>query len=196
VRATRPRGTGTALPLLLHGALSLLAIAPCAFADDAARTEVSRSGSVVQVRSTIEASAPGELCYAVLADFDRLAEFIPGMQSSRVVSPAGEPLLLRQIGQATVSFVQYGFDVTLAVTEDPPRKISFSRVAGNLRQMQGSWQVGGDAIRCRIDYRADIEPGFWVPPLIGPLLMRRQVEQQIVGLVAEIERRARGDPAP
>ena len=182
--------------LLLPAALSALAIAPCALADEGTRTEVSRSGSVVQVRSTIEAAAPGELCYAVLADFDRLAEFIPGMQSSTVVSPPGEPLLLRQVGQATVGFIEYAFDVTLAVTQDPPKRISFSSVAGNLKQMQGSWLVGGDTFRCHIEYRADIEPAFWVPPVVGPLLMRRQVEQQIEGLVAEIERRARAGVAP
>ena len=147
------------------------------------------------MRSTIEAAAPRKICYEVLADFDRLAEFIPGMQSSDVVGPPGEPLLLRQVGHAKVGFVEYGFDVTLAVTEDPPRRISFSRVAGNLEQMRGSWQVEGDSFRCRIDYRADIEPAFWVPPLIGPLLMRWQVEQQIDGLVAEIERRALAGPA-
>ena len=182
--------------MLLPAAVALLAIAPCALADDGTRTEVSRSGSVVQVRSTIEAAAPGELCYAVLADFDRLSEFIPGMLSSDIVSPPGEPLLLRQVGRATVGFIEYGFDVTLAVTEDPPRRIDFSSVAGNLRQMQGSWQVEGDAFRCRIDYRADIEPAFWVPPVIGPLLMRRQVEQQIEGLAAEIGRRARAGREP
>jgi carbon monoxide dehydrogenase subunit G len=193
--AARPRGTGTALPLLACGALSLLTLAPHAHAEDAARTEVSRSGPLVNVRSTIEAAAPREICYEVLADFDRLAEFIPGMQSSRVVSPPGEPRLLRQVGQATVGFIDYGFDVTLAVTEDPPRQISFSRVAGNLEQMRGSWQVEGDSFRCRIDYRADIEPAFWVPPVVGPLLMRRQVEQQIDGLVTEIERRALAGPA-
>jgi hypothetical protein len=100
------------------------------------------------------------------------------------------------LGQATVGFIDYGFDVTLAVTEDPPRRISFSSVAGNLKQMQGSWLVGGDTFRCHIEYRADIEPAFWVPPVVGPLLMRRQVEQQIEGLVAEIERRARAGVAP
>ena len=182
--------------LLLPVALSALAIAASASADEAVRTDVTRSGAVVQVRSTIEAAAPGVLCYAVLADFDRLAEFIPGMQSSTVVSPPGEPLLLRQVGRTTVGFIEYGFDVTLAVNEDPPRRISFSSVAGNLRQMQGSWQVEGDALRCRIEYRADIEPAFWVPPVVGPLLMRRQIEQQIDGLVAEIERRARAGVAP
>jgi ribosome-associated toxin RatA of RatAB toxin-antitoxin module len=162
----------------------------------AADTEVGRSGSSFQVRSTIEADASAELCYAVLTDFDRLADFIPGMQSSRIVSPPGEPMLLRQVGRTKVTFSEYTFDVTLAVTVDPPREITFRRVAGNLERMDGGWRIEGDLDRCRIDYQAVIEPGFWVPPLIGPLIMRSQVARQIEGLESEIARRARLTRSP
>lgn len=156
----------------------------------AADTEVVRRGSSFQVRASIEADASVDLCYAVLADFDRLAEFVPDMQSSRVVSLPGEPLLLRQIGRAKPALSEYTFDVTLAVTVDPPHEITFRRVAGNLRRMEGSWRVAGDGARCRIDYQADIAPDFWVPPVIGPLLMRGQVARQVEGLESEIVRRA------
>jgi len=154
------------------------------------RTDVTRDGSVVQVRSSIKAPAAVELCYAVLADFDRLAEFIPGMESSRIVSAPGEPLLLRQVGSTTAGLSSFTFDVTLAVTLEPPHRITFRRVAGNLEQMAGSWQVSGDAGHCVVHYEAVLEPSFWVPPLIGPLLVRNKVGQQIDGLAAEIVYRA------
>lgn len=162
----------------------------------AADTDVVRGGSSIQVRATIDADASAELCYAVLADFDRLSDFIPGMQSSRIVSPPGEPLLLRQVGLTKVAFSEYTFDVTLAVAVDPPREITFRRVAGNFQRMDGEWRVAGDLARCRIDYRANIEPGFWVPPLVGPLIMRSQVERQLEGLESEIARRARVAKGP
>lgn len=156
-----------------------------------ANTEVERLGSSFQVHATIDASASIDLCYSTLTDFDRLADFIPGMVSSRIVSPPGEPLRLRQVGRTQIAFSQYTFDVTLAVALDAPREITFRRVEGNLQRMQGRWLVAGDAARCTIDYQAEIEPGFWVPPLIGPLLMRSQVARQVEGLALEIERRAR-----
>ena len=31
-----------------------------------------------------------------------------------------------------------------------------------------------------------MEPDFWVPPLIGPMLMRREVADQMAGVLAEI----------
>jgi ribosome-associated toxin RatA of RatAB toxin-antitoxin module len=161
-----------------------------------ADTDVGRRDSIFEVRATIEASASIDLCYAVLTDFDRLADFVPGMVSSRVVSPPGEPLRLRQVGRTQLAFSEYTFDVTLAVELDAPREITFRSVAGNLKKMQGRWLVVGDAAHCTIDYQADIEPGFWVPPLIGPLLMRSQVARQIEGLESEIARRAKSSAGP
>lgn len=186
-------GLNWRLPLALWAVLVAQAIT-ASDAPATARTKVTPNGPIMQVRSSIEAGASIETCYGVLADFDRLAEFIPGMQSSEIVSRPDEPLLLRQVGQASAAFVDFEFDVTLAVTVEPPRRITFSRVAGNLEQMDGSWDIDGNDRYCRIKYRADIEPSFWVPPVIGPALMRRKVEKQIDGVRAEIARRA--DSAP
>ncbi len=181
-RERRVPTVGNALAILL-----LFAAGTATGAD----TDVRRAGSTFHVSATIEAAAPIDLCYAVLTDFDRLAEFIPGMQSSLIVSPPGEPLRLRQVGRTELPFSDYTFDVTLAVELDAPREIRFRRIAGNLQRMQGRWLVAGDANRCTIDYLAEIEPGVWVPPLLGPLLMRSQVARQIEGLESEIDRRAR-----
>jgi ribosome-associated toxin RatA of RatAB toxin-antitoxin module len=152
--------------------------------------QVDRDTDLLRVRATVAAAAPAELCYSVIADFDHLADFIPGLVSSRIVSEPGKPLELRQVGETTLGLSRYTIDVTLALMTDPPRRINFTRVAGNLLVMQGSWQVEGDGDGCRIDYRTDMQPEFWVPPLIGALLVRHQVALQLHGLKAEIDRRA------
>lgn len=163
-----------------------------ALAGSGIQTDVERDGQVLQVRSTMAADAPADTCYAVLADFDRLAEFVPGLKSSRVVSRPGEPVRLHQVGTASAAFFHVTLDVTLAVTTDPPRSITFTRVSGNLLKMQGGWSVRGDATHCDIVYHADMQPDFWVPPLVGPRLMRHQVDEQMAGVLAEIARRASG----
>lgn len=172
------------LALLLPAALPARAAAPVAL-------QVERVGAGLKVSATVDAQAPADLCYAVIADFDRLAEFIPDLQSSRIVSAPGQPLRLRQVGETRLGPARYTVDVTLELTVDAPRRIDFRRVEGNLAVMEGHWQVGGDARRCAIDYHAALQPSFWVPPVLGPAIMRRQVERQIQGLLAEIDRRAR-----
>lgn len=159
-------------------------------------TTVTRDGRVLLVRATLAADAPATICYAVLADFDRLEEFVPGLRTSEVVSGPGEPIVLHQVGEASAAFFRVTLDVTLAVRVHPPERIEFERVEGNLRQMRGGWTVAGNTHHCDIGYRADIEPAFWVPPLIGPMLMRNQVEKQLEGVMQEVRRRAASAPAP
>lgn len=178
-------------PLLL-----LTLIATGASASPPSRVEVERVESVIRITAAIEAGAPPELCYSVLTDFDHLADFLPGLRSSRIVVRSGEPPRLRQVGRPVLGLSSLAVDVTLAFTLDPPREFTFTQVAGNLRQMRGAWHVAGDAIHCVINYRAEIEPNVWVPPLIGPLLIKQQVHRQIDALVAEIHRRAQAAPIP
>ena len=186
----RRRSTGTLVALL-----ATVAAAPAA-AGGLVEVTVTREARVLHVRATLRAEAPSTLCYAVLADFDRLEDFVPGLVSSDVVSPLGQPVLLRQVGEASAGPFHYTLDVTLAVHETPPQRIEFERTDGNLRQMKGSWTVTGDAYHCDIAYRADLEPAFWVPPLIGPKLMRNRVQGQLEGVLAEIHRRAAAHAAP
>jgi hypothetical protein len=161
--------------------------------EDAGRTvssTVARVGSAVRIDARIVAHAPLASCWTVAVDFERVAEFIPGIDSSRIVSGPGEPLRVRQVGRARAGWFSAPIDVTQEMQLDPPRRIEFRTVAGNMRHMSGQWLFDGDGSRCTIDYAALIEPAFWVPPLLGPLLLRGQVEDQLTALAAEIERRA------
>ena len=179
----RPVATGLLAALLSIGA----AAGPPS--DGILETKVTRKGRVLQVRAALAAQAPATLCYSVLADFDHLEQFVPGLVSSEVISAPGEPIVLHQVGKASAGPFDYTLDVTLAVREAPPRTIEFDRVAGNLRQMKGSWTVAGDVAHCNVTYLADIETAFWVPPLVGPVLMRKRVQMQFEGVLQEIQRR-------
>lgn len=181
------RPAAALLALLLA---ALLVAAPVAAAAPPVEVQVERDGGVMGVLALARASAPVETCYSTLTDFDRLADFIPGMQKSRVTSPAGEPLRVEQVGRTGAGPFSFVLTVTLGLTLEPPTRIDFVRVAGNLKRMDGRWLVEPAEGGCSIGYRATIEPQFWVPPLIGPLLMRQQVTDQLQGLVGEIERRS------
>lgn len=172
--------------------LVLALAAPTDGAAEPVQTRITRNGTVLQVTSTAHAAAPMVTCYGTLADLDHLAEFVPGLKSSKVVSPPGAPIELHQVGEAKAGPFGVTLDVTLAIRLEAPHRVEFRRLAGNLTQMEGSWTVSGDATSCRIEYRATMEPDFWVPPLIGPMLMRHEVDEQLAGVLAEIARRTGG----
>jgi hypothetical protein len=172
-------------------------------AANAAEATVTREGPMLYVGATVDAAAPVPDCYVVLTDFERLSEFVPGIRSSKVVSQPGEMLKIEQVGVAGPSLLGLTVRTTLGLTLTPPvagaeARVDFGAFGGNLRQMHGAWVVRENKAGCRIEYRATIEPNFPVPPLIGPFVMRRQVEAQLDAISREIERRhkMRGAEAP
>jgi ribosome-associated toxin RatA of RatAB toxin-antitoxin module len=186
------RPPALSLPLARIVGLLFVLAAPVTGLAGPITTEVDRDDDGLLVKSSIEANAPAATCFDTIADLDHLAEFVPGLKVSRIVSPPGAPIELHQVGEAKAGPFGVTLDVTLAVSLDPPRLIEFRRIAGNLDRMQGSWSVSGDDRTCRIDYHAALQPAFWVPPLVGPMMMRRQVDEQMAGVLAEITRRASG----
>lgn len=170
----------------------MLAALPClALAADAV---VDRAQGVLHVDAWVHADAPAAVCYEVLTDFEHLPDFVPGMRSSRVVSQPGEMLRVEQVGVTGPALFGLTVRTTLGLSLAPPGpgregRIDFSSLGGNLRQMSGAWQVRDDKTGCRIDYRATIEPDFPVPPLIGPWMMRSQIEGQLDAIAREIVRR-------
>jgi len=160
----------------------------------AADVVVDRQQSVLYVTAWVQANAPASACYEVLTDFEHLPEFVPGMRSSRVVSQPGEMLRVEQVGVTGPAFFGLTVRTTLGLSLAPPGpgrqgRIDFSSFGGNLRQMYGAWLVRDDKAGCRIDYNATIEPDFPVPPLVGTLVMRMQIEGQLDAIAREIVRR-------
>lgn len=194
----RPQGVTGGILLALVVAFAMLLPAD---ARAQAEASVDHVSGVLYVTASVLAGAPPAACYAVLTDFERLPEFVPGMRSSRVISRPGEMLRVEQVGVAGPALFGITVRTTLGVTLTPPSpgidgRIDFGAFGGNLRQMYGAWQIRDDRSGCRIDYQATIEPDFPVPPLVGTLMMRTQVESQLDAIAREIARRlTAGDSA-
>jgi ribosome-associated toxin RatA of RatAB toxin-antitoxin module len=130
------------------------------------------------------------LVWEVLTDYDRIASFVPALKASRRLSGAAGPLLLEQrLGVAAGSFRAEAV-VVLRVEELPFHAIRFEAVGGNLREMQGEWDIGDLGEGSRLQYRLRLVPGFWLPPVLGPALIRSSFRDQFDALTAEMMRRA------
>ena len=158
-------------------------------ADDIS-VETRRRDAALEVLCRASLEAPLELIWQTLTDYNRLAEFIPGMRKSRVMEQRGTAVILEQLGEASFLFFSFPIEVTLATTERPPHLIEVSMLKGNLKRFEGAYriepQAGG---RSLLHWSGIIEPEASMPPLIGELLMRASIEDQFRGMVREIQRR-------
>lgn len=147
-----------------------------------------RTGDVLQVEAVAEFEGSLSRTWQVLTDYGRLSEFIPDLQVSRVVSRDRNDAVVEQKGAARLLFFSYPIDVRLAVTEFPREKVVSHAVSGNFREMHGVYTLEVRDGRVLLRYAGRLVPDFYVPPLIGTLVLRHHVETTFGAMVDEILR--------
>ena len=177
-----------------------LAVAPGlvrAAAAEAIETRIERQGEFITVNASALMQVDARIAWEVLSDYDHLAQFIPDMKSSRVVSRSGDRVLVEQKGDFGFFFYRQPVDVTLEVLEQPQHRIDAHRIAGNIRELETRYELRTSDAGVRFDYTGRFIPAFSLPPLIGMPIVRRVVERRFRAMVEEIVRRdalARGRP--
>lgn len=169
--------------------LSCLVAAAAPAAEDVS-IEAVRGDEAVEVHCQATVSAPLELIWNTLTDYNRLSEFIPGMRSSRILEIHGTTTIVEQSGEARFLFLSFPIEVTVASTERRPHGLDVKLLKGNLRKLHGGYRIepleGG---RMVLQWRGRIAPQAYLPPLVGEILMRAIIGDQFLGMVREIERR-------
>lgn len=151
--------------------------------------EIERQGEFITVNASARMQVDVRIAWEVLSDYDRLAQFIPDMKSSRVVSRSGDRVLVEQKGEIGFFFYRQPVDVTLEVREQPQRRIVARRIDGNIRDLETRYELELSDAGVRLDYTGRFTPDFYLPPLIGMPIMRRIVERRFRAMVDEIVRR-------
>lgn len=171
----------------------LSALMPPAAAQEAPGIEVQaeRNGDLIHVRAQAVLQAPLSIVWATLTDYERLPEFIPGIETSRVLARDGHRITVVQTGQARFLFLSLPIAVTLVSTEYPPHVVEVRRIAGTLRHLDGRYEATTlPGRRVHLRWTGSLSPEAELPPLISTALARLSIEDQFEGMVREIERRA------
>ena len=182
-----------ALSLRAGVTILILALAFCVPVTAAAQQvsiETSGEGDVVTVRASAEMQVDPRIVWDVISDYDHLAEFISDMNGSRVVQRDGDKVLVEQTGEFGLLFFRQPVEVTLSVVESPMRRIVARAVGGNLREMEGRYELENlPTGTVRLLYEGRVVPDFPVPPIIGTMVVRSVLSRQFTAMVKEIMRR-------
>jgi Polyketide cyclase / dehydrase and lipid transport len=127
----------------------------------------------------------------VLTDYNRLAEFVPDMHVSRIVSKPGEVTHVYQKGDKTWLLLGVPLEMVFRMDETPTSRIRFRLVSGNIKKMFGDWQIVQKGGFTRINYRAHVEPGLLSLRAPGDsLLIESDIENMMNAIGREILKRA------
>lgn len=153
--------------------------------------KVDQSGDdTIDIQADALVAAPVAVVWGTLTDYEHLANFIPDMHSSSIVSAPDAPLLVKQEGAASFLGYHFPINVTLEIDAAPPDRVRFRSISGNVRDMEGSYLLEGMGAATHLHYEAHLRPDFWVPALIGTAVMQGEITRQFEGLIAEILRRS------
>ncbi len=141
-----------------------------------------------------------EELYSVLVDYDQFEKFTSAFTESRNEAPDenGRPQFYNAMEGCVlffcVSFERYGHLELQPMSRieaivDPERS--------DFKYSVESWDITRVDGRTEMTYRFEMEPAFWVPPVIGPYYIRRALRDGAVRAVNRIEAVALGrEPEP
>lgn len=168
----------------------LVATAPARAAD--VSFGMVRDGDVFRIEASAEFRGAIGPTWRVLTDYARYAEYIPQVRESRVLARRGREVDVEQKGEAHVLFLEFPIAVRLAVTEHPYERITSRSTAGSFREMRNTYWLEAGEGRVLLRYSGRLVPDFYVPPLLGTLLLKRHAEAVFAALVEEMERQNAG----
>jgi ribosome-associated toxin RatA of RatAB toxin-antitoxin module len=158
--------------------------------------QTTRHGDSFEINASAEIEVSVADAWKVLTDYDRLAEFIPGMLESRVVSRDGSNVVVDQRGETSLLFLTFPMRVRLAIEEQPYVRIASIAIAGNFKELTGVYLLQAKDAGMRLRYEGKFTPDFGFPPLLGTLIVRNTAEKRFSAMVYEIEKVRRRNPAP
>jgi hypothetical protein len=138
--------------LLLNTAV-WLALAGKALAAGPLEVTAKRVGDLFEVRASATVLAPLPVVWGTLTDYERLPEFIPGLQRSRIIRRNGATTTVEQTGEARFLFLTVPIEVVTESTERPsrhrsaPDRRAAAPPAGSLRH-RGAGHPAGRRCSC------------------------------------------------
>lgn len=151
---------------------------------------VEKEGERYTMASRTYFEAPPEAVFRVLSDYDRFERISSIFEDVRFIAPAGD-------GTPRAFTLLKGCVLFFCKTIERIEELHFtphSRIVAEVEPEHSDFAYGRTEWRfipsgsgTEVHYRMEMEPGFWVPPLIGPYIMKRSFRSDAVEALNRIE---------
>lgn len=182
-----------AAPLMRASAVAMLAFASArAWTFEVETAIVTRADDAYELAIDARFDAPPERVLAVLTDYANLPELQGRIRESRVLpGPAPDTVEVYTKFDGCLMFVCRTLERT-EVIRRTAAGLEASDIPGRsaFREGRTQWLIVAEGSGTRLSYRAHLVPGFWVPPILGPVFLARAVKEMTLETLAAVEARA------
>ncbi len=152
-------------------------------------------GTHYRVDMSVHLDAPAPRAFAVFADPAQLREINPAVRvATRVDAETTQNRLYTEVHLCVVLFCHTLRQVQNMhyepATDGGHMSADVLPERSDLRYGHAEWTFVGDAHATQLHFSMDIEPAFWMPPVIGPWLIEHSLREQAARTSAGIERLA------
>ena len=161
---------------------------PVTAAQTRVATDIGFTG--IRIYATTLVNADAQTVWATLTDYNRLANYVPGMTVSRQL-PSTKPgiKIVEQHGEGGLVSLVMPDHVIFAIEEKPYTGIQFRTVAGHGSSVRGEWLIHGQGRQVQLSYRAHVVPMLPPPPLLTDGYVQEEIRLRMDALAREAERR-------
>ncbi len=135
----------------------------------------------------VMATGSVDTAWAVLTDYNNFANFLPGVESSRLLESNGDQRQFEQVNVVRIFPITHRERTVIAATESYPSKIAFNMVDGDLQKLQGAWTITGAGNQVMITHQVVVEPASNRTIFFN--IYQDNLQKTMAALKQEIERR-------
>ena len=173
----------------------LLLMPAAALAGEILDSSVNHEGVIYDLSVTARIDAPLDTVYRSITDFDNLAAINPAIEESQLLAtPTADTRHVRSVVKVCILVfckrVEQLQEVTLL--DDYAIEAVILPQGGDFRRGVAHWQLTASGVSTLMLFSSTFEPDFWVPPVIGPWLIKRKLVREVAATAMYIEVSAHG----
>ncbi len=142
-------------------------------------------------------TAPRDVVWSVLTDYNQFAKFLPNVASSRLLAAQGNRKVVEQVDVRQVLVVKTRSRVRTENVETPKQRIDFRLLEGDLKALRGAWQIepvaaypGAKPTQVLITQTIEAQPPTGAPPGVFYNVFKSALSDTLTAIRTEVNRRS------
>jgi hypothetical protein len=163
---------------------------PLACAVDIADLQVSEAQGVYRINLVMQMQVPAHYVHGVLTDYRHIYRLDPAIVDSGILpSPGAGVVRVRTRISDCIAFFCMMIDRVEDVRELESGELQATIVPAlsNFRYGHAEWKIVAHEGRTRVIYQAQLEPDFFIPPLIGSYFVKQKLRNSVLTSMARVE---------
>lgn len=161
---------------------------PVLLASQPQRATLTGKNGQYTVKIVVNASA--DTAWKVLTDYNNFYRFFPNVISSKLLTVQGNQKVFEKVYRIKALVVDEQSRIRLSATETYPKQIAFKLVEGEVKALQGSWQIEPiSPTQVVIQHQVNVDPGSTPSRVIFYSIYENTLRMTLEAVKKEAERR-------